>query len=160
MRTPNEGTVRCEVLCVAVCTPPRPRGERDRLFLQFCSTTRRGLISHMARARGFYGPVQRGVITNESPWCRPIFSTRLDAQHHACSSFLHRFCRAGGSHVQTEIKQPLLLVKCPLCKTVEIANQESESSSVPHAESVSSNIGTGGMERCVVLSTPHIHMLL
>ena len=29
------------------------------------------------------------VITNECPWCRSIFSTRLDAQHHACSSLLH-----------------------------------------------------------------------
>ena len=44
------------------------------------------------------------------------------------------FCRAGGSHVQTEIKQPLLLVVCPLFKIEEIANQESESSSLPHAE--------------------------
>ena len=102
---------------------------------QFCSTTRRGLISHMVRAHGFYDPVQRAVTTNECPWCRSNFSTRLDVQHHACSSFLHGFCRAGGSHVQTEIKQPLLPVVCPLCK-IEVANQESESSSLPHAESV------------------------
>ena len=33
--------------------------------------------------------------------------------------------------------QPLLPVVCPLCKIEEIANQESESSSLPHAESVS-----------------------
>ena len=83
---------------------------------QFHSTTRRGLISHMVRAHGFYDPEQRAVITNECSWCRSIFSTRLDARHHACSSFLHGFCRAGGSHVQTEVKQPLLPVVCPLCK--------------------------------------------
>ena len=76
------------------------------------------------------------MITNKCPWCRSIFSTRLDAQHHACSSFLHGFCRAGGSHVQTEIKQQQLPVECPLCKIGEVANQESESSSLPHAESV------------------------
>ena len=29
--------------------------------------------------------VQRAVITNECPWCRSIFSTRPDAQHHARS---------------------------------------------------------------------------
>ena len=86
---------------------------------------------------GFYDPVQRAVITNECPWCRSIFSTRRDAQHHACSSFLRGFCRGGGSHVQTEVKQPLLPVVCPLCEIEEIANQESESSSLPHAESVS-----------------------
>ena len=39
--------------------------------------------------------------------------------------------------VNTEIKQPLLPVVCPLCKIEEIANQDSESSSLPHAESVS-----------------------
>ena len=44
---------------------------------------------------------------------------------------------AGGSHVQTEVKQPLLPVVCPLCKIEEIANQESGSSSLPHAKSVS-----------------------
>ena len=82
----------------------------------------------MVKAHGFYDPVQRAVITNECP---------LHAQHHACSSFLYCFCRAGGSHVQTEVKQPLLPVVCPLCKIEEIANQESESSSLPHAESVS-----------------------
>ena len=38
---------------------------------------------------------------------------------------------------QAEAMQPLLLVVCPLCKIEEIANQESESSSLPHAESVS-----------------------
>ena len=103
---------------------------------QFCSTTRRGLISHMERAHGFYDPVQRAVITNECSEGRSIFSTRLDAQHHACSSFLHGFCRAGGSHVQTEIKQPPLPVECPLCKIEEVANQESMSSSLPQAESV------------------------
>ena len=81
--------------------------------------------------------MQRAVITNECPWCRSNFSTRLDAQHHACSSFLHGFCRAGGSNVQTDIKQPLLPVVCPLCKIEEVANQESESSSLPLAESVS-----------------------
>ena len=71
----------------------RDHTERDRLFLhmfftpesgaqcQFCSTRRRGLISHMVRARGFYDPVQRAVITNECTWCRSILSTRLDAQH-------------------------------------------------------------------------------
>ena len=103
---------------------------------QFSSTTRRGLISHMVRAHGFYDPVQGAVITNECPWYRSIFSTRLDARHHACSSFLHGFCRAGGSHVQTEIKQQLLPLVCPLCKIEEVANQESESSSLPQAESV------------------------
>ena len=103
---------------------------------QFCSTTRRGLISHMVRAHGFYDPMQRVVITDECPWCRSIFSARLDAQHHACSSFLHGFCRASGSHVQTGVKQPLLLVECPLCKIEEVANQESASSSLPQAESV------------------------
>ena len=93
----------------------------------FRSTTRRGLISHMVRAHSFYDPVERAVITNECrPWCRSISSTRLDAQHHACSSFLHGFCRAGGSHVQTEIKQPQLPVECPLCKIEEVANKESE----------------------------------
>ena len=56
------------------------------------------------------------------------------------TSFLHFFCRAGGSHVQTEVKQPLLPVVCPLCKIEEIANQESESSSLPHAESVSLSV--------------------
>ena len=104
---------------------------------QFNSTTRRGLISHMVKAHVFYDPVQRAVIANECPWCRSIFSTRLDAQHHACSSFLHIFCRAGGSHVQTEIKKSLLPVVCPLCEIEEVANQESESSSLPRAESVS-----------------------
>ena len=57
----------------------------------FSSSTRRGLISHIVRAHGFYDPVQRAVITNECPWCPSIFSTRLDAQHHACSSFLQGF---------------------------------------------------------------------
>ena len=56
------------------------------------------------------------------------------------TSFLHFFCRAGGSHVQTEVQQPLLPVVCPLCKIEEIANQESESSSLPHAESVSLSV--------------------
>ena len=46
---------------------------------QFCSTTMRGLIGHKVRAHGFYDPVQRAVITNECPWCRSVFSTRLDA---------------------------------------------------------------------------------
>ena len=94
-------------------------------------------MAECVKARGFYDPVQRAVITNECTWCRSILSARLDAQHHACSSFLHGFCRAGGSHVQTEIKQPLLPVICPLCKIEEVANQESESSSLPHAEFVS-----------------------
>ena len=93
---------------------------------QFNSTTRRGLVSHMVKAHGLYDPGQRAVITNECTWCRSIFSTLLDAQHHRCSSFLHGFCRAGGSHVQTEVKQPPLPVVCPLCKIEEIANQESE----------------------------------
>ena len=61
-------------------------------------------------------PVQRAVITNECPWCRSVFSTRLDAQHHACSSFLHGSCRMGGSNVHTVIRQPQLPVECPLCK--------------------------------------------
>ena len=84
----------------------------------------------MVRAHGFYDPVQRAVITNECPWCRSIVSTRLDAQQHACSSFLHGFCRTGGSHVQTEIKQPLLPVVYPLREIEEVANQESETSSL------------------------------
>ena len=67
----------------------------------------------MVKAHGFYDPVQRAVITNECPWCRSMFSARLGAQHHACSSFLHGFCRASGSHVQTQIKQALLPVVCP-----------------------------------------------
>ena len=125
-------TTRRETDCSFKCSFTPESGTR----CQFCSTTRRGLISHMVRAHGFYDPVQRAVITNECPWCRSIFSTRLDAQHHACSSFLHGFCRAGGSHVQTEIKQPLLPVECPLCKIEEVANQESESSSLQQAESV------------------------
>ena len=133
------GELRVRALYDAKCSVwqsahhARPRGERDRLLLQmfltsesgtrcqFNSTTRRGLISHMVKAHGFYDPVQRAVITNECPWCRSIFSTRLDAQHHACSSFLHGFCRAGGSHVQTEIKQPLLPVVCPLCEIEGVA---------------------------------------
>ena len=53
------------------------------------------------------------------------------------SSFLHGFCCAGGSHVQTEVKQPQLPVECPLCKFEEIPDQESESSCLPHADSVS-----------------------
>ena len=60
---------------------------------QFCSTTMRGLIGHKVRAQGFYDPVQCAVITNECPWCRSTFSARLDAQHHACSSFLNGSCR-------------------------------------------------------------------
>ena len=50
---------------------------------QFNSTTRRGLISHMVKAHGFYDPVQRAAITNECPWYQSIFSTRLDAHRHA-----------------------------------------------------------------------------
>ena len=88
------------------------------------------LLDHEEKLiHGFHDPVQRAVLTNEWPWCRSIFSTRLDAQHHAYSSFLHSFCRANRSHVQTEIKQPQLPVECPLC-------HESESPSLPHAESV------------------------
>ena len=48
-----------------------------------------------------------------------------------------RFLPRRRKPVQTEVKQPLLPVVCPLCKINEIANQESESSSLPHAESVS-----------------------
>ena len=125
--------VEKETDCSFKCSFTSESGTR----CQFNSTTRRGLISHMVKAHGFYDPVQRAVITNECRWCRSIFSTRLDAQHHACSSFLYGFCRAGGSHVQTEVKQPLVPVVCPLCKIEEIAKQESESSSLPHAESVS-----------------------
>ena len=56
------------------------------------------------------------------------FSTRLDAQHHACSSFLHGSCRMGGSNVHTVIRQPQLPVECPLCKkTADVANHESKS---------------------------------
>ena len=91
----------------------------------------------MVIAHGFLLSCTASCDTNECPWCRTIFSTRLDAQHHACSSFLRGFCRAGGSQVQTEIKQPLLPVVCPLCKIEVVANQESQSSSLPHAEFVS-----------------------
>ena len=94
------------------CSIPLARGAQS----QFYSATMRGLISHKVRAHGFHELVQRAVITNECPWCRSIFSKRLDAQHHACSSVLHCFCRAGGSHVQTGTRQPQCLVECPLCK--------------------------------------------
>ena len=111
---------------------------------QFCSTTMRGLIGHKVGAHGFYDPVQRAVITNECPWCRSVFSTRLDAQHHACSSFLHGSCRTCGSTVHTVIRQPQLPVECPLCKKTDAANHESKSlsrscdeSSLPKFSSVS-----------------------
>ena len=104
----------------------------------------RGLIGHKVRAHGFYDPVQRAVITNECPWCRSVFSTRLDAQHHACSSFLHGSCRTGGSNVHTASRQPQLPVECPLCKKTDAANHESKSlspscdeSSLPKFSSVS-----------------------
>ena len=90
---------------------------------QFCSTTMRGLTGHKVRAHGFYDPVQR------APSCRSVFSTRLDAQHHACSSFLHGSCRTGGSNVQTVIRQPQLPVECPLCEKIDAANHESKSRS-------------------------------
>ena len=54
-------------------------------------------------------------------------------------NFLHTTGRSASRvfvHVQTEIKQPLLPVVCPLCTIKEVANQESESSSLPQAESV------------------------
>ena len=92
---------------------------------QFCSTTMRGLIGH--KVRGFYDPVQRAVITNECRRCRSVFPTGLDAQHHACSSFLHGSCRTGGSNVHTAIRQPQLPVECPLCKKTGAANHESKS---------------------------------
>ena len=98
----------------------------------------------MLRRIGFYDPVQCAVITNECPWCRSVFSTRLDAQHHACSSFLHGSCRTGGSNVHTVIRQPQLPVECPLCKKTDAANHESKSlspscdeSSLPKFSSVS-----------------------
>ena len=96
-----------ETDCSFKCSFTPESGTRCELS----STTSRGLISHMVKAHGFYDPVQRAVITNECPGVVQFFSTRLDAQHHPCSSFLHRFffC-AGGSHVQTEVKQPLLPV--------------------------------------------------
>ena len=104
---------------------------------QFSSATMRGLISHKVRAHGFHEPVQRAVITNECPWCRSIFSKRLDAQHHACSSVLHGFCRAGGSHVQTETRQPQLLVECPLCKKIAAVEcHDSESQPPPHVRAI------------------------
>ena len=46
------------------------------------------------------------------------------------------------AYVETEIKQPLLPVVCPLCKIEEVANQESESPSLPHAESVLSQFSS------------------
>ena len=122
--------VEKETDCSFTCSFTSEGGTR----CEFNSTTRRGLISHMLKAHGFCYPVQQAVITNECPWCRLIFSTRLDAQHHACSSFLHGFCRAGGSHVQTEVKQSnshcyLLCVRC--------VKLRKSSSSLSHAESVS-----------------------
>ena len=121
--------VEKETDCSFKCSFTSESGTR----FQFNSTTRRRLISHMVTAHGFYDPVQRAVIANECPWFRSI--SLHDAQHLACSSFLHSFRRTGGSHVQTETKQPLLLVVCPLCIIDEVANQDSESSSLPHAES-------------------------
>ena len=131
----DHGELRMRALCGAKCSVWQSAHLRDHVEretdcsfkcsftsesgtrCQFCSTTRRGLISHMVRAHGFYDPLQRAVITNECPRCRAIFlHTTLDSQHHSCSSFLDGFCRAGGSHVQTEIKQPLLPLVCPLCK--------------------------------------------
>ena len=44
--------------------------------------------------------------------------TRLDAQHHACSSFLHGSCRKDGSNAHTVIRQPQL---------PDAANHESKS---------------------------------
>ena len=89
--------------CFFKCFVPLATGTQCK----FCSATMRGLISHEVRAHGFCDLVQRAVITNACPWCRSIYSTRLDAQHHACSSHacsscLHGFCRAGGSHVGTD----------------------------------------------------------
>ena len=79
----------------------------------------------MVRAHGFYDSVQRVVITDECPWCHSIFSARLDAQHHACSSFLHGFCRASGSHVQTGVSSHccLLSIRCVKLRKSQIKSQ-------------------------------------
>ena len=88
-------TIFCDIVLydveLSVWQSAHLRDHAERETSQFCSTTRRGLISHLVKTHGFCDPVQRGVITNECPWCRPIFSTRLDPQHHACSSIFARF---------------------------------------------------------------------
>ena len=49
--------------------------------------------------------------------------------------FFMVLCRAGRSNVHTVIRQPQLLVECPMCKkTADVANHESESLSPSHDE--------------------------
>ena len=79
-----------------------------------------------------------GVSTSlrVSEWFCRVASTHSSGRLHVKSNS-DSSSSTCGSHVQTEVKQPLLPVVCPLCKIEEIANQESESSSLPLAESVS-----------------------
>ena len=132
-------TVRFEMFCLAVCTFARPRGVGDRSFHQLFLHTRERhptsiLFDHEEVTDQPHG---------ESTWFLRSCAASGDYKRMPLVSFnfLHTTGRStsrvlvivGGSHVETEIKQPLLPLVCPLCS---IENQESESSSLPQAEYV------------------------
>ena len=125
--------VEKETDCSFKCSFTSERGTR----CQFNSTTRRGTDQPHGESTWFLQSCAASCDYKRMPLVTVnfLYTTGMLNITRVRSS-CYGFCRAGGSHVQTEVKQPLLLVVCPLCKIDEIANQESESSSLPHAESV------------------------